>query len=1212
MSKTDLVNVINTFKCSYGGSNTSIKAIRWTQAKFQEVAAAINNWASNALFPSMPSRLRRVNQVVDSVVKNGLVKSPFRKFGLDLGKVWNPKLKSVLLQVKALVMCVGFRIPPLSIVQAISLRCSMYSSRLACEALDQETQAQAQANTEWKEWVKVASAGGASAAHKFTKAPLNARIGEGEHRCRADIMEGEASHYAKLWDESPHPPTLPAFQGVAKLPLLSAAALRRTSASFNSHTCAMGGVHPRHFALLPDAALDALAQLFVASEAIGVLPQQAMQVFICLIPKPISGTRPIGLYQSTFRLWGKARKSIVADWESSICDNGIFAAGKHKSSLDVAWRVAMKKELASSSNLSYAAVFWDLYKCYELIKHDVLFAAAVRHKFPLAILRITIASYQQPRRLIMHDIVSRCIQPSRGIIAGVMSATAELKCVLLDAANALSRNHPHVSLHIYIDDLKIDCTADNTFDLLRHIVPAAEDLALSLEQDLVLPISKDKAAVVSNSFAVARTLRRALGDLGGPHLGSIRALGVDVWSGHKAPRGAYKVRKTRHANLGKRRHRLHCLKKASVSASGKIFVSGILPSILYDAPVYGIFGKRLAKVRREAACMLGLTNGKAINLAFSFQRDKDPEISSNAAVVKRFCKEVFVSSLPTCFRDPAVIPLASLGVGIKEYLRLHKVPPSAPCGPLSACHKAFHAAGWSFVTPFVVKTRNGRSLHLLSVSPRRVVASYKDDMHEVITHRGTAKMYMKLDTDESKKLFEQGILFDPLRTLYNRLPPSSANTLLKIVCGTYTTDADLYKFGYDVDPACSLCGSATDSVFHRCYSCPFIETRARNNLGTTLFNKIIEEGDTSLRSSRCLHPAPIILSKPSEHTIVNYINFSANDSFNSADGEIYGDVSCLHPSSRLFARAGFAAVQLRPNGEVLRAIFGCIPASLPQTSLAGEFGALSAGYDACSGGNVFVSDCSEVVRSHAIGFHKAINEDTPHCCTWRILHQRYNRCSDGISSVVKTKAHRALAEVENDAIELLRFKGNEAADLLAKQGAVLHAPDPEDLARYKDAKTELIAIANHMVETLSDNVFLRRERFQRVPVLPKGFSLASGNSRSLHNFVWQGQFWICSSCLLKTFCLSSAHAKGVCSGETCLADVLTNSQGHSLYCCMVVGGGFVLYCDKCWSYCCPHPRNLKRKCPGVPYAFGRAVKHYISNSRHPVSRSTMLCPPFKV
>ena len=105
---------------------------------------------------------------------------------------------------------------------------------------------------------------------------------------------------------------------------------------------------------------------------------------------------------------------------------------------------------------------------------------------------------------------------------------------------------------------------------------------------------------------------------------------------------------------------------ASASASGRVFVSGMLSSILSDAPVYGVFGKRLAKVRRETACMIGLTDGRGINLAFGFQIDKDLEVNSNVVVIKGSCKEVFVSSLPARFRDTVVISLASLGAGVKE------------------------------------------------------------------------------------------------------------------------------------------------------------------------------------------------------------------------------------------------------------------------------------------------------------------------------------------------------------------------------------------------------------------------------------------------------------------------------------------------------------------------------------------------------------------
>ena len=45
----------------------------------------------------------------------------------------------------------------------------------------------------------------------------------------------------------------------------------------------LGGIHPRHIALLPKAALAALVELLQAAEAIGTPPAQLLDSFVALL-----------------------------------------------------------------------------------------------------------------------------------------------------------------------------------------------------------------------------------------------------------------------------------------------------------------------------------------------------------------------------------------------------------------------------------------------------------------------------------------------------------------------------------------------------------------------------------------------------------------------------------------------------------------------------------------------------------------------------------------------------------------------------------------------------------------------------------------------------------------------------------------------------------------------------------------------------------------
>ena len=89
------------------------------------------------------------------------------------------------------------------------------------------------------------------------------------------------------------------------------------------------------------------------------------------------------------------------------------------------------------------------------------------------------------------------------------------------------------------------------------------------------------------------------------------------------------------------------LRKVDPKVSGKVFVCGILPSVLFYCPIYGLFGRSLQKLRVESGVMNGIHGKKKnIDLAMSFYPKKDPEVWASKAVVFRFCQEVWNASAP--------------------------------------------------------------------------------------------------------------------------------------------------------------------------------------------------------------------------------------------------------------------------------------------------------------------------------------------------------------------------------------------------------------------------------------------------------------------------------------------------------------------------------------------------------------------------------------
>ena len=85
--------------------------------------------------------------------------------------------------------------------------------------------------------------------------------------------------------------------------------IREASKSFSTHTSrTFDGLHPRHFSLLGDDALNTLGALIETIERIGSFPEQAAFLVFPLIPKPKGGMRAILAASGLVRVWERLRR----------------------------------------------------------------------------------------------------------------------------------------------------------------------------------------------------------------------------------------------------------------------------------------------------------------------------------------------------------------------------------------------------------------------------------------------------------------------------------------------------------------------------------------------------------------------------------------------------------------------------------------------------------------------------------------------------------------------------------------------------------------------------------------------------------------------------------------------------------------------------------------------------------------------------------------
>ena len=129
--------------------------------------------------------------------------------------------------------------------------------------------------------------------------------------------------------------------------------------------------HPRALQRLPRPLLTALIRILAAAEREGKWPAQLDLVVIALLTKPGGGFRPIGLFPSIIRIWGKLRRPLVDEWERAH-ERNYFYAGKGCGAEVGAFKQASRAELANVAKAVHGMSMIDLVKCFDTVPHSVL------------------------------------------------------------------------------------------------------------------------------------------------------------------------------------------------------------------------------------------------------------------------------------------------------------------------------------------------------------------------------------------------------------------------------------------------------------------------------------------------------------------------------------------------------------------------------------------------------------------------------------------------------------------------------------------------------------------------------------------------------------------------------------------------------------------------------------------------------------------------
>ena len=445
---------------------------------------------------------------------------------------------------------------------------------------------------------------------------------------------------------------------------------------------------------------------------------------------------------------------------------------------------------------------------------------------------------------------------------------------------------------------------------------------------------------------------------------------------------------------------------------------------------------------------------------------------------------------------------------------------------------------------------------------------------------------------------ERGGWLLPLRKLlgdeaFPRAPRAYAKSL---ACGNQWPQERVFLRGRSADDKCQRCRLFRGSLRHRHLECEASSLKRLELLPPLVRESL--EGASAAMLDRLLLPDPGQTLRRVTESEAGF-RFAPRPPEGVFSGSVFLDGSGYGQTTGA-PRSGWAAVALSNEGVAVGVAYGAVLGPI-QTVAHAELWALVMVLQLCFPPILIFSDCKYVVEGVRCCKRLAGTPGQRHAHLWRRVWASLREIGEqnelgevpGLFEIRKTKAHATQADIDAHRSSWFEKTGNDAADVWAKRGALLHKVPPRYEQALKLGKRRALHLARS-VATLGSEAAWGKFPDSTVRELP-------GKKRGPGGMDEERRPRKSRRRLTSMLGRVGERAAGLSSGSAC----------HRVWRSEVLGGHreneTVLWCSKCGAYSrglCGKPQLLAGLCAERPLTKSKAQElSLLKKGMHPAHRA---------